>query len=484
MLTVRLAGGAPRAAALALPVDKDAVLATPATTDVLAAECAALREQVAHRGRGGVVATLPRPLGRPRLVLLAGVGDGDPPGWRAAGAGVARAAARETSLAVALPAGVDPAAVGALVEGLLLASYRFRLGRDDPATAPRLRQVTVVVDDPDRYGEQVADARVVAEMTCLARDLTNMPSMRKNPVWFARRIERAAAGRSGLAVRVRDVAQLRADGFGGILAVGGGSASPPRLLELSWRPRGATSHVVLVGKGITFDTGGVSLKPSSAMTLMRKDMAGAAAVVAATLAAASLGLPVRVTALAPLAENMVSGSAMRPGDVVRHWGGKTSEIRSTDAEGRLVLADALAYAAARLRPDALVDLATLTGANAVALGKRTGALYSDDGALAGALERAAAEAGERVWRMPLPDDYVDTIRSDLADVVNSADGAGSVLGALYLREFVGPARDRWAHIDMSAPSWIERDHVELSRGATGWGVRTLVRWLRSVADST
>jgi leucyl aminopeptidase len=241
--------------------------------------------------------------------------------------------------------------------------------------------------------------------------------------------------------------------------------------------------VVLVGKGITFDTGGVSIKTSHAMTMMRKDMGGAAAVTAATLAAASLSLPVRVTALAPLAENMISGSAMRPGDVVRHWGGRTSEVHSTDAEGRLVLADVLAYAAARLRPDVLVDLATLTGANAVALGKRTGALYSDDGALAAALERAATDAGEQVWRMPLPDDYLDALRSDVADVVNSAEGPGSVLAALYLREFVGPARDRWAHIDMSAPSWIEKDHAELSRGATGWGVRTLLRWLCSMADS-
>ncbi len=218
------------------------------------------------------------------------------------------------------------------------------------------------------------------------------------------------------------------------------------------------------------------------MTLMRKDMGGAAAVVAATLGAARLGLPVRVTALAPLAENMVSGTAMRPGDVVRHWGGRTSEIRNTDAEGRLVLADALAYAADRLRPDVLVDLATLTGANAVALGRRTGALYSDDGGLADQLAGAAAEAGEQVWRMPLPEDYVDSVRSELADVTNAPDGsAGSVLAALYLREFVGDARDRWAHIDMSAPSWIDRDDGELSRGATGWGVRTLLRWLSSLS---
>ncbi|HLV58331.1 MAG TPA: leucyl aminopeptidase family protein [Natronosporangium sp.] len=482
MLAVRLAAGAARPTVLAFPVDADAVLDTVATTARLAEECASLREQTAHTGRAGQVAALPRPLERPRLVLLVGIGDGGPAGWRAAGAGVARAAARETSLTVALPAQAPPQAVAALVEGLRLGSYRFRLGADDPARAPRLRQVTVAVDDPDRYAAAVQVAQVVTDYTALARDLTNMPSIRKTPAWFSRRIERAAAGLSGVTLRVRDVEDLRREGFGGILAVGGGSANPPRLLELAWRPRGARTHVVLVGKGITFDTGGLSIKPNQAMTLMRKDMAGAAAVAAATLAAAALRLPVRVTGLAALAENMPSGSAMRPGDVVTHWGGRTSEIRNTDAEGRLVLADALAYAAGRLRPDYLVDLATLTGANAVALGRRTGALYSDDPALAEALVRAATDAGEQVWRMPLPDDYLESLRGDVGDLLNSAEGAGSVLGALYLREFTGAARDRWAHIDMSAPSWTDRDHAELTRGATGWGVRTLVRWLRSVAD--
>jgi leucyl aminopeptidase len=167
--------------------------------------------------------------------------------------------------------------------------------------------------------------------------------------------------------------------------------------------------------------------------------------------------------------------------VVRHWGGRTSEVRNTDAEGRLVLADTLAYAAARLRPDLLIDLATLTGANAIALGKRTGALYSDDADLAGRLETAASEAGEQVWRMPLVDDYADALGSDVADLNNSPEiGAGSVMAALYLREFTGGARDRWAHIDMSAPAWIDQNDGELSRGATGWGVRTLLRLLASI----
>jgi leucyl aminopeptidase len=200
-----------------------------------------------------------------------------------------------------------------------------------------------------------------------------------------------------------------------------------------------------------------------------------------TIGAAALRLPVRVTALAPLAENMVGGSAYRPGDVIRHYGGLTSESTNTDAEGRLVLADALAYAVDRLAPDLLIDLATLTGANAVALGTRTAALYSDNGDLAEALAGAATAAGEAVWRMPLPADYVDYLGSDVADLYSAPDrGAGSVTAALYLREFTGDRRDRWAHLDMSAPSWSGGNDGELVKGATGWGVRTLLRWLETL----
>jgi leucyl aminopeptidase len=327
----------------------------------------------------------------------------------------------------------------------------------------------------------LARARCAAELTCLARDLTNTPSLEKSPAWFASRVARAAAGTSGLRLTVREPRELAAEGFGGILAVGGGSSRGPRLVELGWRPRGVRRHVVLVGKGITFDTGGISIKTRDGMKLMRKDMAGAAAIVAATLGAARLGLPVRVTALAPLAENMPSGSAWRPGDVVRHYGGQTTEVLNTDAEGRVVLADALSYAARRLNPDVLVDLATLTGATAVALGKRTAALYSENDELAAQLRAAAAAAGENMWRMPLPDDYLELCASDLADVANvTLDGsAGSVAAALYLREFAGAARNHWAHLDMSAPSWADGADGELSKGATGWGVRTLLRWLET-----
>jgi leucyl aminopeptidase len=362
-------------------------------------------------------------------------------------------------------------------EGAWLGSYRFQLASD--AEPPALRRINLVGQAPvDEVTAGIVTARATAEATALARDLTNMPSDRKTPEWFAKEIGRTVRGVSGLALTVREPDRLRAEGFGGLLAVGGGSVHGPRLLELTWRPRGAKRHIVLVGKGITFDTGGICIKSREGMKLMRKDMGGAAAVLATTIAAARLRLPVRLTALAPMAENMPSGTAMRPGDVVRHYGGLTTEVRNTDAEGRLVLADVLAYAATRLRPDLIVDLATLTGAQSVALGKRTAALFSDNDALAKELADAAAEVGEQLWRLPLPEDYLTALRGDETDLVNSTDvGGGSVMAALYLREFTGVYKDRWAHLDMSAPAWSDRVDGELVKGATGWGVRTLLRWL-------
>ncbi len=491
MLRIRLSSSIGGPAVLALPVGEDDVGLLPVARPLpirLTEAVDAFLVDVEHTGSAGTVHALPRPEETPRRVLLVGVGAGTEADWRAAGAGMARAAQKEERLTVALadtggPDGSgDLGALRGLVEGVLLASYRYRLGADPPDGGPKLRQVTVVVPEPDRYADALAAAQAVAEATYLARDLTNTPSQDKSPAWFAARVTRAAARRTGVAVTVREPATLRAEGFGGIVAVGGGSSRGPRLVELAWRPRGAQRHVVLVGKGITFDTGGICMKSREGMKLMRKDMGGAAAVVAATLGAAALRLPVRVTALAPLAENMVSGGAFRPGDVIRHYDGQTCEVANTDAEGRLVLADALAYAVRRLRPDLIVDLATLTGANAVALGKRSAALYTESDELAEQLAQAATAAGEQVWRMPLVDDYAELLASEVADLANSAEsGPGSIVAALFLREFVGTVRERWAHLDMSAPSWADSADGELTKGATGWGARTLLRWLDTLA---
>jgi len=286
-----------------------------------------------------------------------------------------------------------------------------------------------------------------------------------------------------LEIEVLDPAGLSARGYQGILRVGQGSAHPPRMVILRHVPHKPSKETLaLVGKGITFDSGGISIKTVEQMKLMRKDMGGAAAVCGAVLGAADLELPVRVTALAPLAENMISGASVRPGDVVRHYGGLTTEVQNTDAEGRLVLGDALAYAARRLKPDLLVDLATLTGASHVALGKRTAALFTHNDAMAAGLAAAGKAVGERTWRMPLPDDYVASLASDIADLNNAPPPgqAGAVVAALYLREFTGDRRDRWVHVDMSAPAWIETHDGPLVKGATGWGVRMLLRWLESL----
>ncbi|MEV6923507.1 leucyl aminopeptidase family protein [Dactylosporangium sp. NPDC051485] len=449
-------------------------------------ECATFLEDVEHSGSAGSVHILPRPGRKPSRLLFVGIGDGDESGWRAAGAALARKARAETSLRVLVPQDTPPEAVRGLAEGLWLASYRFRLA--DDAEPDPLRRVTVALPGggapTDSLERALDQARAVVTATVLARDLTNMPSDRKTPAWFARQVVKAAAGVPGLTVEVREPAYLAAQGFNAILAVGRGATTErgPRLVELSWRPRGAKRHVVLVGKGITFDTGGICIKPLSGMKLMRKDMGGAAAVIGATLAAAAMRLPVRVTALTPLAENALSGDSMRPGDVVTHYGGLTSEILNTDAEGRLVLGDAMAYAVRRLRPDVMIDLATLTGAQGVALGKQTAAMYSHSDALAGALAAAAAASGESVWRMPLSEDYAAELGGDLTDLVNSTDiGAGSLLAALYLREFTGSVRDSWAHFDMSSPAWSDANDGELTKGATGWGVRTLTRWLEATA---
>ena len=444
----------------------------------LATEVETFLADLPHPGSAGSVNVLPRPGRDPGYVLLVGIGEGNAAGWRSAGAALARSASqRHASITVRLPAEAPAVAARDFAEGAWLASYRFKLAAEPRDGAPKLRKLVLSSAKP--VDAAVAQARAVTDAVLLARDLTNTPSLQKSPKWLADRLSNAAARRRGVTVKVLTETELAEGGFGGILSVGAGSARPPRLVELSWRPRGARTHVVLVGKGITFDTGGVSLKPLEGMRLMRKDMGGAAAVCATVLGAADLGLPVRVTALAPLAENMVSGAAIRPGDVVRHYGGLTTEVQNTDAEGRVVLGDALAYATRRLKPDLIVDLATLTGASHIALGKRTAALFSHDDALAEALFAAGADVGERVWRLPLADDYVPLLRSDVADLCNApaVGQAGAIAAALYLREFTGNLREHWAHIDMSAPAWIEKNEGLLVKGATGWGVRLLLRWL-------
>jgi leucyl aminopeptidase len=349
-------------------------------------------------------------------MLLFGVGDGSPSALRKAGATIARHVRGRGKVIACAPSAASEDALAAFAEGLLLASYDFRVG--GPAKRPGAETISVVTSAQAALERGITVARAVA----LARDLTNTTSREKCPQWLAERAEELA-GDAGLTVRVRDENALEAEGFGGIVAVGSGSSRPPRLIELTYEPEGAQGeHVVLVGKGITFDSGGLSLKSNEGMKTMKTDMAGGAVVISVMSALRTLGVPVKVTGLVAAAENMPSGSAMRPGDVIRHYGGTTSEVLNTDAEGRLVLADALAYADAELDPGTVVDIATLTGAAKVALGLRHGALYATDDTLAGDLTAAGETSGETLWRMPLVEEYRPAIDSEVADIANVGRG--------------------------------------------------------------
>ncbi|WP_432534950.1 leucyl aminopeptidase family protein [Kineococcus arenarius] len=475
---------------LAVPVapGEDGVQPRPGAADAavrygvdLAALCAA--EEVSGEAGRSTRLPVPAPAGSPRRLLVLGVADSSPGALRRAGAALARAAGTTGDVATTLADGVGAEGVRAVVEGFLLASYAPPVAGARAADEPAERRLVLVGDVPPAA---VTRGEALAAATVLARDLAATPSNLKDPAWVVDQA-RAAAAEHGLAVRVREEAQLRREGFGGLLAVGGGSPSPPALVEVRHRPRGRAAagapHVVLAGKGITYDTGGLALKPRESMVSMKTDMTGAAVVLAVVAAAARMRLPLRVTGLLALAENSFGGSSYRPGDVVHHHGGRTTEVNNTDAEGRLVLGDALAHAHAALEPDVLVDVATLTGAAPLALGKRHAALFATDDDLAAQLEDAAQVSGERVWRLPLVPEYAELLRSDVADARQVAtapgSGAGTILAAQFLQPFTGGRR--WAHLDIAGPGRADAAEHEVNRGATGFGARLLLRWLESLA---
>ncbi|AXB47124.1 leucyl aminopeptidase family protein [Amycolatopsis albispora] len=426
-------------------------------------------------GKAGDVKQVP---GDSPVRWLVGVGKGKPENYRAAGAALARAAdsyfEHEPVKALQIALGEDATAETAreLAMGVMLGGYRYKVSGEEPK--PRLKTLRLIPrsEDVPAFAEAVSRTRELAAAAALARDLANTPSNVKDPAWLADTAARLADGLPGLTATIRDERWLAEQGFGGVLAVGGGSASPPRLIELDYKPRGAAGHLLYVGKGITFDTGGLSVKPADGMHLMRTDMAGGGAVIAAVRAVAALGLKVRVTALVPAAENHVSGSAYRPGDVVRHYGGKTTEVANTDAEGRMVLADALAYGIKRFKPDAVVDVATLTGAMKVALGLRTGGLFASDDDLAARIAAAGEAAGEAWWRMPLLDAHAEAVKGDLGDVKQVPTGPGGITAALFLREFTGETP--WAHLDIAGPARADRTYADVVPGGTGFAARTLV----------
>ncbi len=391
--------------------------------------------------------------------------------------------------------GLDPdRAAQAVAEGSILGHYRFTAYRSEPCVAP-LKRVEIVEHEAAlarRLAPAAARGARWAEATCLARDLANTPGQDLTPEGLALRA-REIGRQCGAKVDVLGVPQLERLGMGALLGVGRGSAHPPRFIVLDRGPKGHAGAapraakgaraptVVLIGKGVTFDTGGISIKPRENMHKMKYDMSGAAAVLGTFAALPSVEPTLRVVGLIPSAENMPGGRALKPGDVVRAMNGATIEVTNTDAEGRLLLADALCYAQ-RLEPDVVVDLATLTGAISIALGHLAAGLFTDDDALAAELSAAGEAAGERLWRMPLWDRYAEEMKSDTADLVNSSvREGGAILGAVFLKRFARGLR--WAHLDIASTAWSPADRPHEPRGPTGYGVRLLLEWLSRRASA-
>lgn len=413
-------------------------------------------------------------------VMLIGLGTGRGQDYRRAGAVLARTARDRGPAATPIAALADDDQLAAFTEGLVLGAFGFhRKSGENPAGAPRV-VLTEMLDGKGTPRQRVVDrATVRATASWRSRAFALTPSNEKGP----ERLEewaREAADRAGLGITVWDEKRLAVDGFGGILAVGAGSAYESRFIRLDYTPRKArrdTPHLVLVGKGITFDTGGISIKPRDAMMTMKRDMTGAGVVIAVLGALRDLDVPVKVTGLVPAAENAIGAAAMRPGDVITHYGGRTSFVGNTDAEGRLVLADALAYAAAHIEAAAVVDIATLTGSGKMALGTSLGALFATDDDLAASLTAAGDLAGEPVWRLPLLDVYEPMLEEMSADATNASGQPGSITAALFLRHFAGSTR--WAHLDIASVGDSPKDAFEYTAGATGFGSRLLLRWLEA-----
>ncbi len=371
----------------------------------------------------------------------------------------------------------EPVMLKALLEAAYLGNHVSNRYKQDKEPKP-LARIEFIVDRATQreFDRLPAEVEAVCRGTVLAREWVNTPPNDKPPVEFARLIADTAK-KAGLSVRVLNETELRRRKFGALLAVAAGSRNRPAMVVLEHKPRGKGSPLVLVGKGITFDSGGLNLKTGPSLADMKCDMAGAAAVAAVMMAAAALKLDRRIVGLLPLVENMVSGGATRPGDIVTAFNGKTVEIGNTDAEGRLILADALAFAAKTYKPGVMVDLATLTGACVVALGERIAGVFANDETLKREIVAAGERTFERCWPMPLPADYKELLKSHFADINNmpSAREGGAISAALFLSEFVGDTR--WAHIDIAGPGYHKKENAYCGPGGTGFGVRLIVDWL-------
>ena len=421
-------------------------------------------------------------------VLMVGVGAATNTDLRRAGATVARRTTNAEAVASTVAAVGDDEGMAAFVEGATLGSFGFSMHRDGPEERPAGKIVLCLTEDDENRSSRLRRAVAVAGAGWHARLLASVPSNIKTPAWLAEQAVTSAEA-VGLKTTVLDAAELAKRGFGGIVGVGQAAAAPPRFVQLEYRPARTTSrrsrkprHVVLIGKGITFDSGGLSIKTGQSMVTMKRDMTGAAVVAAVMAALPELDCAVRVTGLLPMAENAVGGNAMRPGDVVTQYGGRTTEVTNTDAEGRLVLADGLAYAVDKLDPDVLVDIATLTGGIKVALGQHTGGLFTNDDALAELLDASGDRVGEPVWRMPLSGEYEHKLASKIADCDNAPGGPPAITAALFLQHFTGGLP--WAHLDIASVGDAPKGRFEWTEGPTGFGARLLLDWLGQDAPLT
>jgi leucyl aminopeptidase len=422
-------------------------------------------------------------------VLLVGVGSGEKLELetlrRAAAVAAKRAGGMKLSHLL-IPVTTSPVLqseewLTAVLEGAVLSQYRFdKYITQPPENNGLVRRITVAVESAEqqRRWQPVVDfVRTLCEGVFLTRDLANAPPNEIYPETLAERA-RAAGKEAGFRVRVLSKAQIERLGMGGLLGVNRGSARPPVFIIMEyWGTERSVAPIVLVGKGITFDTGGISLKPAAGMSEMKSDMHGAASVIGTLYVAARLRLPINLVGLVPATENMPSGSAMVPGDILRFLNGKTAEIDNTDAEGRLILADALAYAE-RYSPQAVIDLATLTGACVVALGNVASGLFGNHRELLERIKRAAERTHEYVWELPLYEEYAELIKSDVADVKNSGGrNAGAITAALFLKHFIGDYP--WAHLDIAGTAIAPKETDYMPKGGTGVGVRLLVELLRN-----
>ena len=361
--------------------------------------------------------------------------------------------------------------VAAILEGACLGNHVFDRYKKKKELKP-LKQITLMVsaDTVKKCAKLPKRVEAICHGTLLARDWVSTPSNDKTPAQLSK-VFINMAGKENLKTTLLNPKQLQQEKFGALLAVGAGSQNTPRLVALEYAPKGAKKTIALVGKGVTFDAGGINLKPTGGLEDMKIDMSGAAAVAATLITAAKLKPKVRIIGIIPLVENMISGSATRPGDIIKSHAGKTIEIGNTDAEGRLILVDAMSYTMKKYKPDVMVDVATLTGACVVALGEKIAGLFTPDEALAEAILASGQKTHERTWRLPLPEDYKELLKSDFADTNNmsSTRWGGAITAALFLSGFTEGTR--WAHIDIAGPAYQKKGSAYCDAGGTGFGVR-------------